>query len=396
MNGLDRYASLVEPITGERYSASGGYGPAGVFTSPLADYYSAFAPSAYVNRALIDGSQNTAAMPTGEVLATLGPLNTTYSTRAPRERVAMTARDINDYYNVIQQLSGQEEPSWPEAIMIQPRSSQEVIDGRRAAGLYTPDEQRIDLYSRTWDAGYINPDLGYLDYYASRRGEDRVLPHELAHFYDRQYVTNPQYLALQETRSAQPSMPKIVTEESPRGSINTAVLLNQLPRVTYDPRINAVTSPMVLGRPAEAGYVPTGASESELYADQLGTALRLWKNAGIDKEPYNVAPVVAEEIDKYNFVARMSPYIGLINRIMSGQEVTPKQVESANKAARQADKSLSKGVSQDKQASSGRQEEIARALLMEMALSRLSQSPNLVSVADPTTGQFLPVIPNAE
>ena len=381
MDPLEKYGALVEPTIGLPYSTSGGYGPGGVFMSPMADYYSAFAPSAFVNRALVDYPNTASAVSQQGQDVVAMPADSKELTKDQKERTPQTVADIYDYHKVFKELSGLEQPYWPKAILMEPS---ERGKAKKASGQYFPDRQAIELYGRQ-GAGYVQPDLQYVDQAYWQKGKtDSTLPHELAHFVDNTYKT---------AEVGNKNVPLANIEDLPfvtdiysgyGGNIEPSVLLNEMPRVSsYRSAKNPkdpgyIYSPTIFRREMAAGEGAPGASETELYADQLGKALNLWKNsyAHPKAEEYAIAPVTLSDMARYNAVAEKSPYIGLGDKLMSPELITRNELAAADNQAfrnsmafaRPGGRELGKEFE-----AAARQDEIARTILMEMALNRLQR-----------------------
>ena len=400
MNELDKYGALLEPTIGLPYSTSGGYGPAGLFISPMADYYTAFAPSAYVNRELIDpASRKTSAYePSQFVMAR--PASYAESPEQEKERVALTTADINDYYKVFKNITKRDEPYWPKAIRIEPEHKGIRKD---ATGIYSPTFQSIALYARNGPA-YIAPDIKYVEQaYDGAKLDDSVLPHELAHFVDDRYALPRE----EGVSSGQPEVPRLPQdfvwdEYAPnRGSTNRAVLLNEMPvpktemREVFSKDYEYIYEPYALSRYMPEGYRSQGAPESELYADQLGKAFTLWKNAPSypKGEQYTINPVTTEDIKRYTDISEKSPIIGLLQKLMSTEAIDRSEIEDAySQAAKNSVAFVDPSTDSAPDITAGmmRQDEIARAILMGMALNRLQAGTN-VSANRQVPAQFSPI-----
>jgi len=368
--------------------------------SPMADYYSAFAPSAFVNRVLVDYPNTAPAVSQqGQGVVAMPAANADAN---PDGRVARTTADINAYYQVLKNLSGQDKPYWPRSILIEPEEKGKT---ENLAGKFLPDREVIELYS-SQGAGYSEPYLKHIDkVYSSLGDTDNTLPHELSHFID--YTYSP---AASSNRSIpQPKvgeMPFVLDPyEHDEGEVNPAVLLNEM-QPTGVTASGAIAEPYMFRRPMAAGTPAKGASESEIYADQLGKALQLWKNSAIHPEgyQYNIPPVTLQDMERYNAVAEKSPMLQLGRKIMSPEAITPDDLRNAYSqlAANSVGVVLPPdegGVSQSEGVK--RQDEIARTILMELALNRLqagtnSEARNQVpavrrAVMDPVTWQMLPL-----
>lgn len=431
MNELDKYGALLEPTIGLPYSTSGGYGPGGLFVSPMADYYAAFAPSTYFNRAFIDQAAEPQPRQQSNQQVMAMPASDAYLTQDQRDRLGMTEKDINDYYSIFQKLSGRDDPYWPRAILIEPEST--GIE-KEAAGIYSPYRQVIELYQRSAD-GYISPDLKYVDEAYWQPGQnDKTLPHELGHFIDDMYNSNDTVnTSIPPPAISRPAFARDNRAYGETSGIHRSVLYNEMPPFQFVPEdeypaegaidwfaktvglkpsdVTYIHYPDPLKRPMAEGNTSERLVESELYADQLGKALNLWKNAYVhpEGEQYAIEPVTLNDMANYNAVAERSPYIELGNKLMSPEMITIPEVAQANEQAllnsmafaRPNDRELTKELD-----AARRQDEIARTILMEMALRRLQSGanrpyllgytdknipPEQRPIVDPVTKQLLPV-----
>lgn len=403
MNELDKYGALLEPTIGLPYSTSGGYGPAGLFISPMADYYAAFAPSTYFHRSFIDqaAEPQPSQQSNQQVLAT--PAGSKELTQDQKDRMPSTTQHIADLYKVLQYITGEDEPYWPKAILIEP---EEKGAARNAGGTYFPDRQAIELYTE-FGLGYIKPDMSSV---SGIGPEVRTLDHELAHFIDHTYrPPNP------ENRYATFAGAKIKGLPSSGGRgydgrVDRSILLNQMPPIWvggnpdspkdwWDERI---TSPYSLTREMEEGNPAKGSPEYEIYADQLGEALSLWRGAinypkaDIDLIRQSYGPVSIQDMEKYARVAEKNKAADTLRKIMTEKEVSHQDIQDFYFALDSVAEKFAPPDSQNeflaRVEGRRRQAQIARAILMEMALNRLQRGakPSLsTGVENPKIGEIM-------
>jgi hypothetical protein len=376
--------------------------------SPMADYYSALAPSAFVNRALVDypNGGSSESEPAQGVMATPYGFGEEEGPKGYQDRVSRTTNEIMRYHDVLSNLTGSDNPYWPKAVLIEPESKGTE---KKAAGIYSPEREVIELYGNK-TPGYIVPDLGSAEPNVfGGKYVDEVLPHELAHFVDQRY------------RSPNEQVPVLETGDyglirAPRAGyysgVNESVLLNEMPGFyvqgrakngRIDPEYPGyMYYPTALAREMSAGNPAKDVKMSELYADQLGKALSLWRHAPQYSATVGegIQPVTADEVRAYNEVAQQSPYLEMLRKIASEDAISREEVAAAEQMQKSNAAQLA-GAGMSPEEGMTRQDQIARAILMEMAVNRLQAGTNQLArrsldvapgqVLDPASGQMLPI-----